>query len=78
AAVYAFTDYRAQGQTLPCVITDTVTLPNGRLSLFNLYIALSYIFLNSHNMELLEEEDRLEKLDRVTKEWWEGLLTANA
>ncbi|KZT26199.1 hypothetical protein NEOLEDRAFT_1199112 [Neolentinus lepideus HHB14362 ss-1] len=41
AAVYAFTDYCAQGQTLPCVIADTITLLNGRLSLFNLYIALS-------------------------------------
>ncbi|KZT24488.1 hypothetical protein NEOLEDRAFT_1067414 [Neolentinus lepideus HHB14362 ss-1] len=42
AAADAFTDYRAPGQTLPCVIADIVTPPNGRLSLFNLYVALSH------------------------------------
>ncbi|KZT28402.1 hypothetical protein NEOLEDRAFT_1058786 [Neolentinus lepideus HHB14362 ss-1] len=41
ATVYPFTDYRTPGQTLPCVITDIVTPLNGRLSLFNLYVALS-------------------------------------
>ncbi|KAI5981217.1 hypothetical protein EDD15DRAFT_2184130 [Pisolithus albus] len=38
---YAFTDYRAQGQTLPCVVVDIATPPSGGLNLFNLYMALS-------------------------------------
>ncbi|KIK15822.1 hypothetical protein PISMIDRAFT_114547 [Pisolithus microcarpus 441] len=39
--VYAFTDYRSQGQTLPYVIVDIATPPSGSLNLFNLYVALS-------------------------------------
>lgn len=39
--VYAFTDYRSQGQTLPYVIVDIATPPSGGLNLFNLYVALS-------------------------------------
>lgn len=39
---YAFTDYRAQGQTIPIVLIDIQTLPLlGTLTLFNLYVALS-------------------------------------
>ena len=38
---YAFTDYRAQGQTIPYVIVDIATPPTGGLNLFNLYVALS-------------------------------------
>jgi ATP-dependent exoDNAse (exonuclease V) alpha subunit len=39
---YAFTDYRAQGQTIPYVIVDIATPPSGfRPNLFNLYVALS-------------------------------------
>lgn len=40
-AAYAFTDYRSQGQTIPYVIVDIAPVPHGRLSLFNLYVALS-------------------------------------
>ena len=40
AAAYAFTDYCSQGQTLPYVIVDIASPPNGTLSLFNLYVAL--------------------------------------
>ncbi|KAH9913591.1 uncharacterized protein B0H18DRAFT_888000 [Fomitopsis serialis] len=40
-AAYAFTDYRSQGQTIPYVIVDIAKPPAGRLSLFNLYVALS-------------------------------------
>ncbi|KAL1709675.1 hypothetical protein EV121DRAFT_252694 [Schizophyllum commune] len=38
---YAFTDYRAQGQTLPSVIVDIAKVPSGKLNLFNVYVALS-------------------------------------
>jgi hypothetical protein len=39
---YAFTDYRAQGQTIPFVIIDIGKVPTGgSLNLFNLYVALS-------------------------------------
>ncbi|TFK91367.1 hypothetical protein K466DRAFT_458945, partial [Polyporus arcularius HHB13444] len=38
---YAFTDYRSQGQTIPSVLVDLKSPPSGKLSLFNLYVALS-------------------------------------
>jgi ATP-dependent exoDNAse (exonuclease V) alpha subunit len=38
---YAFTDYRAQGQTLPYVIVDISRHPGGSLTLFNAYVALA-------------------------------------
>ena len=37
---YCFTDYRSQGQTIPRVIVDIASPPTGKLSLFNLYVAL--------------------------------------
>ncbi|KAJ7692560.1 hypothetical protein B0H17DRAFT_933878 [Mycena rosella] len=40
-AVYTFTDYRAQGQTIPYVLVDIGTPPSGTLSLFNLYVAFA-------------------------------------
>jgi len=40
-ATYAFTDYCAQGQTIPYVIVDIGSPPSGTLSLFNLHVALS-------------------------------------
>lgn len=83
---YAFTDYRAQGQTIPCVVVDIASPPTSGLSLFNLYVALSRssgrdtirllrdfddsTFLQGHVPELLEEDDRLGGLDVVTREWW--------
>ena len=40
---YAFTDYRVQGQTIPCVIINIGKVPTrGSLNLFNLYVALSH------------------------------------
>ncbi|KAI5989031.1 hypothetical protein EDD15DRAFT_2285989 [Pisolithus albus] len=85
-AAYAFTDYRSQGQTLPCVIVDIATPPSGGLNLFNLYVALSRstgrhhirllrdfdatIFQKSHCEELLMEDERLEEQNRKTWEWW--------
>jgi hypothetical protein len=38
---YAFTDYRSQGQTLHPVIIDIGSPPYGRLTPFNIYVALS-------------------------------------
>jgi len=88
-AAYAFTDYRSQGQTIPVVMVDVAKPPMGKLDLFNLYVALSRssgrstirllrdfedeIFQTSHCPELLAEDDRLEMLDRNTKEWWEKM-----
>ncbi|KIO04550.1 hypothetical protein M404DRAFT_142538 [Pisolithus tinctorius Marx 270] len=40
---YAFMDYQAQGQTIPCILVDITTPPTGGLNLFNLYVALSRI-----------------------------------
>ncbi|TFY81855.1 hypothetical protein EWM64_g2158 [Hericium alpestre] len=85
-AAYAFTDYRSQGQTIPHVIVDIASPPSGKLSLFNLYVALSRSsgrdtirllrdfdddkFLASHRPELAQEDDRLMRMDEATKEWW--------
>jgi hypothetical protein len=88
-AAYAFTDYRSQGQTLSYVIVDIATPPSGTLSLFNLYVALSRssgretirllrdfddeLFKKSHDVFLLEEDDRLERLNESTRSWWLAL-----
>ncbi|KAI6096710.1 hypothetical protein F5141DRAFT_1151848 [Pisolithus sp. B1] len=39
-SAYVFTDYHAQGQTIPYVIVDIAKPPLGGLNLFNLYVAL--------------------------------------
>jgi hypothetical protein len=91
-AAYAFTDYRSQGQTLPYVIVDIAKPPTGALTLFNLYVALSRssgrstirilrefdenMFKKSHSTELLMEDDRLERLNRTTKLWWDTMAAA--
>ncbi|KIK25556.1 hypothetical protein PISMIDRAFT_48220, partial [Pisolithus microcarpus 441] len=83
---YAFTDYRAQGQTISSVIVDIARPPSGGLNLFNLYVALSRssgrdtirllrdfnekLFLCNHSTDLLAEDDRLAVLDEQTKGWW--------
>ncbi|KAF8997223.1 hypothetical protein BDQ17DRAFT_1248903 [Cyathus striatus] len=66
-AAYAFTDYCSQGQTITNVLVDIATPLSGKLSLFHLYVAL----LRTHNPELLEEDDRLNRLDTSTKLQWE-------
>ena len=86
---YALTDYRAQGQTIPYVIIDIARPPSGKLDLFDLDVALSrsrgrhsvrllrdfddHIFLASHDTNLMQEDDRLERLDDVTKRWWQNM-----
>lgn len=88
-AAYTFTDYRSQGQTLPHVIIDIASPPTGTLTLFNLYVALSRssgrdsirllrdfdenLFKRSHDTALMDEDDRLEELNRVTLLWWERI-----
>ncbi|RDX42769.1 hypothetical protein OH76DRAFT_1362174 [Lentinus brumalis] len=87
---YAFTDYRSQGQTIPFVIVDIKSPPGpSKLSLFNLYVALSrssgretirllrdfedQLFLQEHDSDLLDEDLRLDAMDRGTKTWWKAL-----
>jgi hypothetical protein len=86
-AAYAFTDYHAQGQTIPYVIVDVASPPTGTLSIFNLYVALSRsagwhsirllrdfdsrLFKRKHDQQLLDEDARLESLDTGTKSWHE-------
>ncbi len=86
---YAFTDYRAQGQTLPYVLVDIVSPPTGGLNLFNVYVALSrssgresirllrdfddQVFMQAHDAELTLEDERLEEFDVVTKRWWQAI-----
>jgi hypothetical protein len=83
-AAYAFTDYCSQGQMIPAVYIDIATPPTGMLDLFHLYIALSQssgqmticllrdfeekIFMQSHNSALMDEDRRLEELNRKTQE----------
>lgn len=87
-AAYAFTDYRAQGQTIPNVLIDIRKPPSFPLTAFNAYVALSRsagtnnirligdfedVLFTQHPNEMLRREDRrLEELDRVTKSRWEG------
>ena len=88
-AAYCFTDYRSQGQTIPRVIIDIASPPSGKLSLFNLYVALlrssgretvrllrdfdDDIFLEVHEPELTLEDERLDALDNMTKLWWQRM-----
>ena len=84
-ARYTFTDYWSQGQTLPYVIIDIASPPSGSLLLFTLYVALlrclgramirllwdidEEAFKTSHNLSLLEEDERLEKLNALELNW---------
>ena len=71
-------------------MVDIASPPTSRLSLFNLYVALSCssgqdtiwllqnfddnTFLQGHVPELLEEDEQLEELDVLTKRWWAKIL----
>jgi hypothetical protein len=81
---YAFTDYKAQGQTMECVIVDISKPPSGSLSPFGVYVALSRsrgrqtirilrdfdaeLFMHHPSEDLRMEMMRLERLDATTKE----------
>ena len=93
-AAYAFTDYRSQGQTLPYVTIDIAKPPTGKLSLFNLYVALSrssgrhtirllhdfdeHIFHSPHDEYFLQEDDRLEGLNVETRRAWDVIRNVHA
>jgi len=84
---YAFTDYRSQGQTIEYCIVDIGTPPTGRLTPFNVYVALSRSrgkstirllrdfddkLFTQHPSEYLRKEDlRLEKMDQKTTLLWQ-------
>ncbi|KAJ3511695.1 hypothetical protein NLJ89_g3948 [Agrocybe chaxingu] len=69
-AAYSFTDYRAQGQTLRYVIIDISPPPTGKLTLFN----FPELFMQSHDVELLLEDARLEELNKATMNWYEEVV----
>src|SRR5277367_914068 len=84
---YAFTDFRSQGQTIRPVLINIGPPPSGGLTPFNAYVALSRgqswenirllrdfderIFTEHPSEFLRLEDERLEKLDRSTKQWWD-------
>ncbi len=83
---YALTDYRSQGQTIPHVIVDIGAVPYGKLTPFNVYVALSRssgwesirllqdfdnsLFITTPCIVLEEEDKRLEMLDREIYHAW--------
>lgn len=83
---YAFTDYRAQGQTIRPVWVDIGPPPYGKLTPFNIYVALSRGtgrdnirllrefdpgLLQQHPSEFLRiEDERLQRLNESTKSLW--------
>lgn len=70
-------------------MVDIAQPPAGKLTLFNLYVALSRssgrstirllrdfddnMFKAVHDPHLLAEDDRLEELDMETKIWWKKM-----
>ncbi|KAF8812817.1 hypothetical protein BYT27DRAFT_7272529 [Phlegmacium glaucopus] len=80
---YAFTDYKAQGQTMGCVIVDIAKPPSGRLSPFSVYVALSRskgrktirilrdfdptLFMHHPSEDLRADMARLERLNEQLK-----------
>ena len=86
-AAYAFTDYCAQGQTINPALLNIAPPPSGILILFNTYVALLWgqscktiqllwdvddKILTQHLSEFLRlEDERLDELDKITKQWWE-------
>ena len=81
---YAFTDYKAQGQTMEYVIVDISKPPTGALSPFSVYVALSRsrgrktirilrefdpaLFMHHPSDDLRIDMARLEHLDERTKD----------
>ena len=85
---YAFTDYKAQGQTMECVIVDISKPPSGSISPFSVYVALSRsrgrntirilrdfdpsLFMHHPSEDLRADMERLERLDERTREGFEN------
>ncbi|KZS99728.1 uncharacterized protein LAESUDRAFT_667624, partial [Laetiporus sulphureus 93-53] len=73
-------------QTIEYVLIDMAKPPTGKLSLFNLYVALSRshgrdtirilrdfderMFYEPHDEQLLMEDERLQKMDHETAARW--------
>ncbi|KAF8485528.1 hypothetical protein JB92DRAFT_2760948 [Gautieria morchelliformis] len=90
-AAYAFTDYKAQGQTLRPVIIDIGNPPSGGLNAFNAYVAISRgrsremvrllwdfntsIFTSHPNLDLAECDSCLERLDKETEKKYVSLYS---
>ena len=86
---YAFTDYRAQAQTIEYCMVDIGSPPYGQLTPFNAYVTLSRsrgrntirllrdfderLFTRHPSEHLREEDIHLQKLDYETKKKWLGL-----
>ena len=86
--------YHTQGQSIPAVIIDLAPPPTGKLSLFNLYVALSRssgcdtihllrdydekALTSTHLPELSSEDDRLRHLNSNTKLWWQKITNEQA
>jgi hypothetical protein len=84
---YAFTDYKAQGQTMECVLVDISTPPSGKLSPFSVYVALSRsrgrndirivrdfdpaLLMHHPSEDLRADMARLEHLDEKTRDDYE-------
>jgi hypothetical protein len=80
---YSFTDYRAQGQTIPNLIVDIGKTPTGSISQLNAYVALSRsrgrssirllrnfqneIIQTPPDQELIDEDIRLKMLGKQTQ-----------
>jgi ATP-dependent exoDNAse (exonuclease V) alpha subunit len=80
-AGYAFTDYKAQGQTIEYVIIDIRKPPTGSLSPFSVYVALlrsrgrdtdfdANLFQKHPSEALRSDMRRLERLNEATKREW--------
>ena len=70
-------------------LIDIAPPPTSGLSLFNLYVSLSRssgretirllrdfddeMFLQAHDPELTDEDERLDQMDVATKEWWDSM-----
>ena len=79
---YAFTDFKAQGQTIEHVIVDMAKPPSGKLNAFHMYVSLSRsrgretvrllrdfdekLFTVHPNEHLRKEDERLDMLERET------------
>lgn len=84
---YAFTDYKAQGQTMECIIVDISKPPSGSLSPFSVYVALSRsrgrktirilrdfdhaLFMHHPSEDLRTDMERIQQLDEKTKQEYE-------
>ncbi|KAI6139735.1 hypothetical protein BKA82DRAFT_138023, partial [Pisolithus tinctorius] len=89
---FAFTDYRAQAQTIECCIVDIRSPPTGKITLFNAYVALSrsrgrenirllrsfdkQLFTQHPSEHLCDEDRRLESMDHVMEAWWDYIKSS--